>query len=99
MADGLAGIFDRIKNRLPDIQMLYRERNKKSWKDNKEISSLLKDRPILSRIIQTESSNNPDAVSPKGAAGLMQIMPNTGLQPGFGVTESLVNKKKLEKET
>ena len=34
MADGLAGIFDRIKNRLPDIQMLYRERNKKSWKDN-----------------------------------------------------------------
>ncbi len=94
MADGLAGIFERIKNRLPDIQMLYRERNKKSWKDNKEISSLLKDRPILSRIIQTESSNNPDAVSPKGAAGLMQIMPNTGMQPGFGVTETLVDKDK-----
>ena len=36
MADGLAGIFERIKNRLPDIQMLYRERNKKNWKDNKE---------------------------------------------------------------
>ena len=58
MADGLAGIFERIKNRLPDIQMLYRERNKEDWKDNKEISSLLEDRPILAKIIQTESSNN-----------------------------------------
>ncbi len=94
MADGLAGIFERIKNRLPDIQMLYRERNKEDWKNNKEISSLLKDRPILAKIIQTESSNNPDAVSRVGAAGLMQIMPDTGMQPGFGVTETLVDKDK-----
>lgn len=33
----------------------------------------------------TESRNNPDAVSPKGALGVMQIMPATGRDPGFGV--------------
>ena len=94
MADGLRGLWENIKSRLPDMQSLYRESNKRSWSDNKEISSLLKDRPILARIIQTESSNNPDAVSPKGAAGLMQVMPDTGMQPGFGVTETLVDKDK-----
>jgi len=43
--------------------------------------------PRLYRIIQEiESSNNPNAVSSKGARGLMQIMPKTGRQPGYGVT-------------
>ena len=32
-----------------------------------------------------ESSGNPDAVSARGAAGLMGIMPNTGMNPGYGV--------------
>ena len=51
MADGLRGLWENIKSRLPDMQSLYRESNKRSWSDNKEISSLLKDRPILARII------------------------------------------------
>ena len=43
--------------------------------------------PKLYRIIQEiESSNNPNAVSSKGARGLMQIMPDTGRKPGYGVT-------------
>lgn len=41
---------------------------------------------ILPYLIQQESGGNPNAVSPKGAMGLTQIMPATARNPGFGVT-------------
>lgn len=40
----------------------------------------------LYAIKMQESGGRSDAVSPKGARGLMQIMPATGRDPGFGVT-------------
>lgn len=40
---------------------------------------------LIANLIQTESSGNPNAVSPKGAQGLTQIMPETAQNPGFGV--------------
>ena len=43
------------------------------------------DDPFIARIIGVESSGIIDRVSPVGAKGLMQIMPNTAVQPGFGV--------------
>lgn len=41
---------------------------------------------LLPALIQQESGGNPNAVSPKGAAGLTQVMPATGRDPGFGVS-------------
>lgn len=40
---------------------------------------------ILPYLIQQESGGDPNAVSPKGAQGLTQVMPATGRDPGFGV--------------
>lgn len=44
------------------------------------------DQELLQRVIMQESGGNPRAVSPAGAQGVMQIMPATARQPGYGVT-------------
>ena len=40
---------------------------------------------ILPRVLARESAGDPSAVSPAGAEGLMQVMPKTQTDPGFGV--------------
>lgn len=40
---------------------------------------------LIPAIIQTESNNDPRAVSEDGAIGLMQVLPETAMLPGYGV--------------
>lgn len=56
---------------------------------NHDVSPLLVD-----SVIQVESNYNPYATSPKGAQGLMQLMPATARR--FGVTNSFDAKQNIE---
>ena len=49
---------------------------------------------LVDSVIQVESNYNPFAVSPKGAEGLMQLMPVTAQR--FGVTNSFDPKQNIE---
>ena len=41
---------------------------------------------VMPALMMQESGGDPNALSPKGAAGLFQIMPATARDPGYGVT-------------
>ena len=49
---------------------------------------------LVHSVIQTESNYNPHAISPKGAQGLMQLMPATARR--FGVRNSFDVKENIE---
>ena len=68
----------------PDVHNLVAQAAK-----NFDVNPLLVD-----SVIQVESNYNPIAVSPKGAQGLMQLMPGTAQR--FGVTDSFDPKQNIE---
>ena len=63
-----------------------------NWENQKRFAGIVAqaartyqlDEALLHAVISTESGYDPRAISPKGAIGLMQIMPATGKR--FGVT-------------
>src|SRR6202162_356904 len=68
----------------PQVRAMVEETAK-----NLDVSPLL-----LDSVIQVESNYNPYAVSPKGAQGLMQLMPATARR--FGVTNSFDPQQNVE---
>ena len=48
------------------------------------------DPELIRRVVGTESAYNPNAVSNKGAAGLMQIMPATAKELGIAIADRFV---------
>tara|TARA_R100001369_G_C3295643_1_gene164769 strand:+ start:208 stop:1095 length:888 start_codon:yes stop_codon:yes gene_type:complete len=93
----LSKLASRVSNKAKDFladpipKSFYRTQNKQSWGNDPTIKNIIVNDPIIEKIIQTESSNDANAISPKGAVGLMQVMPETGWMPGYGVTETLVD--------
>ena len=52
------------------------------------------DTRLVEAIVQTESAGNPTAVSPKGAYGLMQLLPETARRFGLNRKKDLLDPKK-----
>lgn len=82
------GVYDDASNNFPKALNAYKKASFPSTYDDiiKEASTKYSvPEDLIKAVIKQESNYMPNAVSHKGAIGLMQIMPSTGV--GLGVTD------------
>ena len=80
------GFHEHLQNALPDPAKTESKDNSiDAIIENQSLKSGL-DPDLIRAMIKTESNFNPKAVSPKGAQGLMQLMPDTAA--GLGVEDA-----------
>ena len=68
---------------LVEAQMLEERRERSAVTDDKGRWHATDE--LIEAVIEAESSGRAEAVSPTGAIGLMQVLPSTAADPGYGV--------------
>lgn len=89
-------VHERIREKKIE-SVLLREPTHKNQFDTIVLSVAQKygvDADLVHAVIAAESSRNPNAVSPKGAGGLMQLMPGTAEQ--YGVSDVFSPEENIE---
>jgi len=95
-APELKDLFNQIQNYQPTEVPTSQFESIKIGKQNVSIpvGEKYSEPRLVKAVMQTESSLNPKAVSPKGAGGLMQIMPETAKD--LGLTDRFDPQKNVE---
>ena len=76
---GISKFMQQLSQKAVDVRNNWENVLDKTVEDPEE-------KDLLKKIIDAESGGDPNAVSKRGAKGIMQIMEETARQPGYGTT-------------
>ena len=81
---------------IAEAQIFYERRERAAIQDEDGVWRASQE--LVDSVIEAESSGNPEAVSPTGAVGLMQILPSTAADPGYGVEALSGNREEVAQQ-